>query len=61
MHIAAEKPRIPMGYTTRWGMHGNGLDRFGFYQLRNKDNPQGPKPAPIGCFEGVPGTILRTI
>ena len=62
MHIAAEKTPNSYGvYDTLGNAWEWVFDRFGFYQLRNKDNPQGPKPAPIGCFVAVLGTILRTI
>ena len=53
MHIAAEKTPNSYGvYDTLGNAWEWVFDRFGFYQLRNKDNPQGPKTGAYRVLRG---------
>ena len=53
MHIEAEKTLNSYGvYDTLGNAWEWVFDRFGFYQLRNKDNPQGPKTGAYRVLRG---------
>ena len=53
MHIAAEKTPNSYGvYDTLGNAWEWVFDRFSFYQLRNKDNPQGPKTGAYRVLRG---------